>query len=126
MKTWTEKYHACKAPHGKILEKKFAGHEPGSTLWISSCSEIADTIKQLNTRSSLPELRKIIAGKNKHAVTCPLTTGLFFRIVANAAVESWQTGASIESITPFWNAIEEMDPMWSKIIEAEAFKKLVY
>ena len=37
--------------------------------------------------------------------TCPLTTGIFLRIVAEAAWEELQAGADPGAITPFWRVI---------------------
>ncbi|MFY8162506.1 MAG: hypothetical protein ACOVNU_14320 [Candidatus Kapaibacteriota bacterium] len=47
--------------------------------------------------------------------TCPVTTGIFLRIVAEANYEKLQNGQSIEEITPFWRMIEPNTSLAKKL-----------
>ncbi len=49
-------------------------------------------------------------------MTCPITTGIFVRIAAEAAYEEFQQGMPIEKITPFWRIISETSPAAKKLI----------
>src|SRR5215467_14998470 len=49
------------------------------------------------------QLREELARRSKVDVACPLCTGIFVRIVAEAAEEDRRTGRS--TITPFWRVI---------------------
>ncbi len=48
-------------------------------------------------------------------MTCPVTTGIFVRIAAEAAYEEFQQGMPIEKITPFWKVISETSPAARKL-----------
>jgi len=47
--------------------------------------------------------------------TCPLSSGIFLRIVAEDALESMHEGAAIDEITPFWRAIEPESALAGKL-----------
>ena len=38
-------------------------------------------------------------------VTCPLTTGIFIRIVSEASYQEYIEGKPITAITPFWRVV---------------------
>ena len=37
--------------------------------------------------------------------TCPVTTGIFLRIVAEASYEEYDNGIDLNTITPFWRIV---------------------
>lgn len=49
------------------------------------------------------QIREKLAENHKAKVTCPLTTGIFLRIVAEAAEESSKKGK--KEITPYWRVL---------------------
>ena len=55
--------------------------------------------------STLAEIRKGLARGHDVDVTCPLVTGIFLRIVAEAAEEDRLAGKS--EITPYWRVVSE-------------------
>jgi hypothetical protein len=57
---------------------------------------------------NIPTIRKDLAAKYGAEMTCPVTTGIFVRIAAEAAYEEFQQGMPIEKITPFWRVISEL------------------
>ena len=50
-------------------------------------------------------IRSALAAQHGAATTCPLTTGIFVWIAAEAAEESAQAGA--EDITPYWRVVKD-------------------
>jgi hypothetical protein len=60
-------------------------------------------------------IRKDLAAEYHAEVTCPLTTGIFLRIAAEAAYEQYQDGTPLNKITPFWRAINEKSPAAKKL-----------
>jgi hypothetical protein len=48
--------------------------------------------------------------------TCPVTAGIFLRIVAEANFEKLQQGKSLEDITPFWRVVEPNSTLSKKTI----------
>ena len=60
-------------------------------------------------------MREELADRHKAEHTCPVTTGIFLRIVAEAAWERHLAGESLEIITPFWRVIEPDSPLAAKL-----------
>ena len=54
---------------------------------------------------SVREIRKELARRHGADVTCPLVTELFWRIIAEAAVEEETDGCS--DITPYWRVVKD-------------------
>jgi len=50
------------------------------------------------------QIREMLATKFKVKVTCPITTGIFVRMIANAAEEERELGK--ENITPWWRVVK--------------------
>ena len=65
--------------------------------------------KHIDTKT----LRKDIALEHNADYTCPVTTGIFLRIVAEVNYEKLQQGQSIQDITPFWRVIAP-NALWQK------------
>lgn len=55
--------------------------------------------------TTIPALRAKLARDHDAAATCPLTTGIFLRIVAEYAEE--QRAAGVTRITPYWRVVKE-------------------
>jgi hypothetical protein len=116
-KTWTEKM-ATKPPHHVVLEKDFAGVKQGSRLHISSPQEIADALKKIpqGATVSLQQFRKNLARAHSCDATCPVSTSLFLRIVAEHAWEEHNTrGVALSALPPFWRVIEPGTPLSKKL-----------
>jgi hypothetical protein len=61
---------------------------------------------------SVGEIRRYLAAKYSADVTCPLTTGIFVRIAAEAANEAAREGAS--RITPYWRVVKDDGSLYPK------------
>ncbi len=48
-------------------------------------------------------------------MTCPITTGIFVRIAAEAAHEKFEKGTPLNKITTFWRVISETSPAAKKL-----------
>ena len=53
---------------------------------------------------TINEIREALARKHKATIGCPITTGIFAWIAANAADEKRQKG--VTSITPYWRTLK--------------------
>lgn len=93
------------------------GMPAGVKMLISTPLEIRDYIRAIpvGQKVEILQSRKDLANRHGAEVTCPLTTGIFLRIVADAALEDLEKGASIASITPFWRVIAAKDKVAKKI-----------
>jgi hypothetical protein len=60
-------------------------------------------------------IRKDLAAEYHAEVTCPLTTGIFIRIVAEAAYEEYEKGKPLNKITPFWRVLSEKSSTAKKL-----------
>ena len=54
---------------------------------------------------TVKQIREYLAAKYQADVTCPLTTGIFIRIVAEAAEEEARAGKA--RITPYWRVVKD-------------------
>ena len=47
--------------------------------------------------------------------TCPVTTGIFLRIVSEASFEELKAGNDIEEVTPFWRIVNPKSKLAEKL-----------
>jgi hypothetical protein len=122
-KTWLEKFRDSKEPQIKQIDKPFANNPAGSTMLIPSPQLIDQYLAHIDfgKRVDVKTLRMDLAIEQGADFTCPLTTGIFLRIVAEANFENWQQGKKIEEITPFWRAIEPNSPLAKKLSFGQVF-----
>ena len=115
-KTWAEKMKA-KPPHHVILDKDFAGIPKGSKLHISCPVEVADELKSITPGSiiSIQAFRRRLAEKNNCDASCPVSTSLFLRIVAEHAWEEFSRTGRTKDLAPFWRVVESSSPMAKKL-----------
>jgi hypothetical protein len=116
-KNWTAKLNSDKPAQVKLIDKKFADIPPNSNMLIATPKLIDTYIRQIpNGKTvSLQTLRKDLALDHKADYTCPVTTGIFLRIVAEAAHEKYQQQDSLKGITPFWRAVDPDSPLAKKL-----------
>lgn len=123
IKTWIEKLNTDKKPQLKHIEVKFADIPANSKMFIATPLLIDQYIRQIpkGEKITLQQLRKDLAIENKADYTCPVTTGIYLRIVAEASYEKYQQTKSTRGITPFWRAIELNSPLSKKLSFGQEF-----
>ena len=116
-KTWTDKILGSKPHEVKKNDKGFADIPPGSTMLIASPKIVDEYLKQIpkGTHVSLQTMRKDLANEYKAEYTCPVTSGIFLRIAAEAAYEQYEKGTAIKNIAPFWRMINEKSAIGKKL-----------
>lgn len=116
-KTWQDKLTGHDQPQVKKADKDFAGIKAGQLMLIPSPLMVDHYIRQIpkGTNVTMDVLRRDLALENGAEVTCPLTTGMFVRIVAEAAHEAYENGTPLEEIAPFWRVIDENSPAAGKL-----------
>jgi hypothetical protein len=124
-KTWLDKLNEKKEPKIKRIEKSFADIPAGSNMFIATPQLIDQYIQEIGfgKRIDSKTLRNDLALEHNAEYTCPVTTGIFLRIVAEANYEKFQQGQAIENITPFWRVIEPSSPIAKKLTCGEEFIK---
>jgi alkylated DNA nucleotide flippase Atl1 len=61
---------------------------------------------------TVSRIRDFLARKYSVGVTCPLTTGIFVRIAAEAAEEDFSAGRT--EITPYWRVVKDDGSLYDK------------
>ena len=124
-KTWEEKLNIDRQPVIEKADKDFGGVKAGQMMLIPTPRLVDDYIRQIpkGKQVDLTTIRKDLAAEHHAEVTCPLTSGIFVRIVAEAAYEQYEKGTPLDKITPFWRAISEKSPAAKKLTFGMEFLK---
>ncbi len=105
---WRDKLRQPKQAKRVILETDFAGIKAGTRLFVGTPLIIDEYLRGIpggETRS-IERMRKDLARRHRCQETCPVSTAIFLRMSAEAALEDLQAGAEIEAVTPFWRVID--------------------
>lgn len=116
-KTWQEKLHIDKKAEVKKNDYDFADIPAGSKMLIATPLIMDEYIRQIPKGhfTDIKQIRKDLAAEYKAQYTCPVTTGIFIRIVAEAAYEEYEKGKPLSKITPFWRALSAKSPSAKKL-----------
>lgn len=122
-KTWREKLADSKdLPKVVPVTEKMSRRWGTGTVAIPAPIEI-DRIMKTVRRGELitvNEIRQIVAMRHGATIGCPITTGIFAWIAANAAAEDEAEGK--KRITPYWRTLKsggELNPKYPGGIEAQ-------
>lgn len=116
-KSWLEKLNIDRQPVIEKVEKDFGGIKKGQLMLIPTPLVVDAYIRQIpkGKEADITTIRKDLAAEFHAEVTCPLTTGIFIRIAAEAAYEEFEKGKPIHKITPFWRVINAKSPTAKKL-----------
>ena len=122
-KTWLDKLNETKEPKIKRIDIDFADIPAGSNMFIATPKIIDKYIQEIGVgkRVDTKTLRKDLALAHNADYTCPVTAGIFLRIVAEANYEKLQQGKNVEEITPFWRVIEPNSVLAKKLTFGQDF-----
>jgi hypothetical protein len=122
-KSWLDKLNEHKKPKIKRIDIGFADIPSGSNMFIATPKLINKYIQEIGIgkRVNIKILRKDLAIEHNADYTCPVTTGIFLRIVAEANYEKFQQGKRLEEITPFWRVIEPNSALAKKLTFGQDF-----
>ncbi len=106
--TWTSRLQRSRGEQRKVLTAPFAGIAPGSVLYVSTPQRLDAELRMIPSGHTMTvaELRRRLADVNDADATCPATTTMFLRIVAEAALEQNAAGTPLDETTPFWRVID--------------------
>jgi hypothetical protein len=116
-KTWADKRQA-KSPHTVTLDKDFAGVPKGSRLLISSPLQMEDYLRTqvpVGTVKEIQQVRRELAALHGADATCPVSTSLFLRTVAEAAWDEIEGGKAASDVVPFWRVVDPKSPLAKKL-----------
>ena len=115
MKSWKEKLNIYKSFVVKRLDKNFSDMKVGENMLIATPKIIDDYIKQIpkGININIKTLRNDLALTYNADTTCAVTTGIFLRIVSEAAFEDFLNGE--KNITPFWRVVDHESKTATKL-----------
>ena len=107
-KTAKERLEQKKDSKIVILKHDFAGIKCGEKMFVATPRIVDDYIREIPRGEVrvIERLRKELAARRQCDGTCPVSTAIFIRIVAEAALEDLAEGVSVAEITPFWRLVE--------------------
>jgi hypothetical protein len=106
-RSWREKMDNPKLPKLVAIPPNMQKRLGAGTMLVPSPGEVEAFIRTVRPGSvtTVSRIREFLAGKYAADVTCPLTTGIFVRIAAEAAEED--AGAGKAKITPYWRVLKD-------------------
>ena len=115
--TAIERLNKAKSPKVVILEKDFAGIRAGSSMFLATPKIVDEFINKMPQGRfiTMPELRADLAIEYDCDATCPVSTAIFLRVVAEAALEHLEQGATTADITPLWRVVAPGDKVSARL-----------
>ena len=122
-KTWREKLDNPNLPKVVPIPAKMRKTCGTGTMLVPSPRDVDAFIRTVPKGHlvTVKRIREVLAGKYAADVTCPLTTGIFVWISAEAAEEAAREGKS--RITPYWRVVKDdgsLNPKFPGGVEAQA------
>lgn len=127
--SWAERLATSDGVDIRPVPEGRRGMTPGKAMLYPSARMINDAIREIPEGESVTpkELRAMLADRYDVEYTCPVTTTMALRIVAEVANEARHNGATPGQITPVWRVLDKrasalnqltFDPDW--ILEERA------
>ena len=112
---WEARFNCNRQPEVKVLEKAFAGIPAGARMLVVTPSIVDAAVAEIPFGAvvEVAILRRTLAESHEAEHTCPVTTGIALRVVAERAYLRMQAGA--DSVTPFWRAIDPDSELAGKL-----------
>jgi hypothetical protein len=122
-KSWREKLE--NPPPG--LQKTMGGEN----ILVPTPLLVDELIRKVTKKklTTVGQIRKKLAQEYRAYSTCPLTVGIFLRIISEAAEEDRQSGKNLsraqsrEQVTPYWRVVKDdgsLNPKYPGGVEAQA------
>ena len=119
----TAKRDAHPAPHVTTLAVRKGSNYPPGRMLIASPNAIDAIVRRIphGRVLTLPDLRAALADAHDADYTCPITTGIFLRVAAEAAEEERALGAT--GAAPWWRVVRETGALIDKLPGAGATQR---
>lgn len=116
-KTWKQKLDSGRPAHVEILAKPFGGAPEGARMLVATPRLVDQYIRDIppGEHRDIPRMRADLAAAHGADIACPLSTSIFARIAAEAALEDAAAGAPPAGVTPFWRLIDEDSKIAGKL-----------
>jgi alkylated DNA nucleotide flippase Atl1 len=122
-KSWSEKLRDSKdLPRVEKITDKMSKKWGTGTVVIPAPMEVNEMMRRVPEGKliTINEIRAALAKKHGATIGCPMTTGIFAWIAANAAEEQRQKGE--KAITPYWRTLKTggvINPKYPGGVEAQ-------
>ena len=115
--SWIDKRDSDYSYKIKTSTKSFADVEEGSKMLVATPLIIDSYIKKVpfGTVTNLSSLRDDLALEFQVDKTCPVSTAIFLKIVANASYEELSLGIDISEVAPFWRVVDPDSKLAKKL-----------
>lgn len=120
-KSWRDKLADSKDfPKVVTITEKMSKVWGTGTVVIPAPKEVDEIMKKVPRGKliTINEIRRVLAERHGATIGCPITTGIFAMISANAAVEDAAEGK--KGITPYWRTLKsdgQLNPKYPGGIE---------
>ena len=116
-KTALEKLAQKKDKKIVVLDHEFAGIKAGQRMFVATPQIVDRYIRSIpyGESRSIVRLRNELARRHRCDAACPMSTSIFIRISAEAALEELAQGAPVEDIAPFWRVLTSADKITKKL-----------
>ena len=107
-KTWREKMENPTLPKVVDIPPKMQKRLGTGTLLIPAPRDVEGVMRGIRkgTVMTVAEIRRTLAAKYRTDAACPLVTGIFVWVAANAAEEEAAAGGKTR-ITPYWRVVKD-------------------
>ena len=125
--SWVEKLHDSRnLPKVEQIPEKMNKRWGTGTIVIPAPLEVDELMRKVPEGKlvTVNLIREALAKKHNATIGCPMTTGIFAWVAANAAEEQKQKG--VDDVTPYWRTLKtggELNPKYPGGVEA--LKKLL-
>jgi len=126
-KSWHEKLEKPVAGLPKVCEvpDKWVKMMGGRRILVPTPMMVDELVRTVPRRKliTVGQIRQRLAQPFQADSTCPLTTGIFLRIISEAAEEDRQAGKN--PITPYWRVVKDdgsLNPKFPGGVEAHSQK----
>ena len=116
-KTAAERLKDSKPEKRVVLDKDFAGVKAGKTLYVANPNIVDQYVRAIpaGQSRSIVQMREDLAKSNGADATCPVSTAIFLRISAQAAIDEMEGGRAKEDVAPFWRVLRPSDKITAKL-----------
>ena len=114
-KSWIDKFNQPREKMIKVLDSNFSDMKIGEKMLIATPKIIDEYINQVpkSYTVDMKTMRKDLALTHQAEVTCPVTTGIFLRVVSEASFEKIILGE--KNPTPFWRVVDPKSNLAKKL-----------
>jgi 6-O-methylguanine DNA methyltransferase, DNA binding domain len=106
-KTWQEKMINPALPKVEAIPPKMQKRLGEGTMVLPSPRDVDQAMREIpeGTVTTVSRLRQSLAAKYSTDTACPLVTGIFVWVAANAAEEDTRSGSRV--MTPYWRVVKD-------------------